>query len=122
MAIFMQTVRKERIILKKLIKCSNKKQDTISFEALNIKDDFYPKELEKKRLVNIVGTGHEDDYGHFEHYNHLRLTEQGKHYFEKRFEINKELMLKSFWLPIGVAFVTSLLTNGVLYGIKLLLK
>lgn len=122
MVIFMQTVRKERIILKKLIKYSNKKQDTISFEALNIKDDFYPKELEKKRLVNIVGTGHEDDYGHFEHYNHLRLTEQGKHYFEKRFEINKELMLKSFWLPIGVAFVTSLLTNGVLYGIKLLLK
>lgn len=118
----MQTVRKERIILKKLIKYSNKKQDTISFEALNIKDDFYPKELEKKRLVNIVGTGREDDYGHFEHYNHLRLTEQGKHYFEKRFEINKELMLKSFWLPIGVAFVTSLLTNGVLYGIKLLLK
>lgn len=114
----MQTVRKERIILKKLIKFSNKKQDTISFEALNIKDDFYPKELEKLGLVEIVGSGKEDDYGKFEHYNHLKLTEQGKHYFEQRFEKLKLLTLKNFWFPIAVAFITSLLTNGILVWLK----
>lgn len=118
----MQTVRKERVILKKLIKNGIKGQEIVSFQDLNIKDTYYPKELEKLGLVEIVGSGKEDDYGKFEYYNHLKLTEQGKHYFEKRFEVNKEMMFKSFWLPIGVAFVTSLLTNGVVYGIKLWLK
>lgn len=117
----MQTVRKERIILKKLIKYSNKKQDTISFEALNIKDDFYPKELEKKRLVNIVGTGHEDDYGHFEHYNHLRLTEQGKHYFEHRHEDLKDQLLKSVYLPIAVSFITTCITLALNHWLPRLL-
>lgn len=117
----MQTVRKERIILKKLIKFSRSGKQIVSFDDLGIKDEFYPAELASKGLVTIVGTG-QDNEGYFRKYNHLRITDEGKHYFEKRFEISKELMLKSFWLPIAVAFVTSLLTNGVLYGIKLWLK
>lgn len=117
----MQTVRKERIILKKLIKFSRSGKQIVSFDDLGIKDEFYPAELASKGLVTIGGTG-QDNEGYFRKYNHLRITDEGKHYFEKRFEISKELMLKSFWLPIAVAFVTSLLTNGILVGIKALLK
>lgn len=114
----MQTVRKERVILKKLIKNGIKGQEIVSFQALNIKDTYYPKELEKLGLVEIVGSGKEDDYGKFEYYNHLKLTEQGKHYFEQRFEKLKLLTLKNFWFPIAVAFITSLLTNGILAWLK----
>lgn len=117
----MQTIRKERIILKKLINYSDKGIDIISFKKLNIKDNFYPKELEKKHLVTIVGTGHEDDYGHFEHYNHLRLTEQGKHYFEQRHEDLKDQLLKSVYLPIAVSFITTCITLALNHWLPRLL-
>lgn len=117
----MQTVRKERKILKKLIRFSNNDKQIVSYDELGIKDSYYPEELASKGLVTIVGTG-QDIEGYFTKLDHLSITDAGKHYFEKRFEVNKELMFKSFWLPIGVAFITSLLTNGVLYGIKLWLK
>lgn len=117
----MQTVRKERKIIKKLIKFSNNGKQIVSYDELGIKDKFYLNELASKGLVTIVGTK-QDDEGYYTECNHLAITDEGKHYFEKRFEVNKEMMFKSFWLPIGVAFVTSLLTNGVVYGIKLWLK
>ena len=115
----MQTVQKERIILRKLLRNYKKGKTTVSFKSLGIKDNFYPKELEKMNLVKIVGSGHEDAYGRFEQYDHLQLTEQGKHFFEKPFELLKILTLKNFWFPIAVAFITSLLTNGILVWLKL---
>ncbi|MFR0575599.1 hypothetical protein ACLUW3_01165 [Limosilactobacillus reuteri subsp. suis] len=99
----MQTVRKERKILKKLIKFSNNGKQIVSFDELGIKDKFYLNELASKGLVTIVGTK-QDDEGYYTECNHLTITDEGKHYFEKRFEVNKEMMFKSFWLPIGVAF------------------
>ncbi len=117
----MQTVRKERIILEKLIKESSKNHDVVSFNSLNIKDEFYPKDLEKKGLAIIVGTGHEDDYGKFEYYNHLKLTEQGKHYFEHRHEDLKEQLLKSVYLPIAVSFVTTCITLALNHWLPKLL-
>lgn len=117
----MQTVRKERIILEKLIKKSLESHDIVSFSSLNIKDEFYPKDLERKGLVTIVGTGHEDDYGKFEHYNHLKLTEQGKHYFEHRHEDLQAQLLKSVYLPIVVSFITTCITLALNHWLPRLL-
>ncbi|WP_347981108.1 hypothetical protein [Limosilactobacillus portuensis] len=105
----MQTVRKERIILRKLIKNYIKGRKIVSFQELNIKDEFYPKDLEKKNLVTIVGTGRKDEYGKFEYYNHLQLTEQGKHYFSFRWERIKMFLLKSVLVPIAVSIITTIL-------------
>lgn len=44
----MQTVRKERIILKKLIKFSRSGKQIVSFDELGIKDEFYLNELASK--------------------------------------------------------------------------
>ncbi|MCC4467315.1 hypothetical protein [Limosilactobacillus reuteri] len=119
-----ETVKKERKLLKQLMRESDKYDHgfiPIENKLIN-KDDYYFRELVRKHFVKTAEVKYETDARIDPKPKSIQLTNLGKHYFEHRFEVTKELMFKSFWLPIAVAFVTSLLTNGVLYTIRLLLK
>ena len=111
------TTRTERKILRRLIRHSLKGQNVVSFDDLKIKDKFYPYDLEKKELIEIIGTGLEDEYGKFQNYNHAKLTEKGRHYFSFQWEEIKLFLFKSVLVPIVVSIITTilaLLIRGVL--------
>lgn len=116
----LETVRKERKLLKKLIKVSkNYSNGDIPVSHPLIDDNnYYFQQLTHKELVSVSKAKDVDTLNWVP--TAYAVTELGQHFFEKRHEVSKELMLKSFWFPLAVAFLTSLLTNGVLYGIKLL--
>ena len=122
MMISLDTLYKERQLLRKLIKQSHKHSNgVIPTSELPVEEDnYYFRRLLKHELICVEETKEVAPL-QFEYVSYA-ITDKGKHFFEKRHEVTKELMLKSFWLPIAVAFITSLLTNGVLYTIRLLLK
>ena len=116
----METVRRERQLLKKLIKVSKNypNGDVPVSHPLIDDNNYYFQQLTYKKLVDVSKTQDVNELDWIP--TAYAVTELGHHFFEKRHEVSKELMLKSFWFPLAVAFLTSLLTNGVLYGIKLL--
>lgn len=103
------TTRTERKILRRLIRHSLKGQNVVSFDDLKIKDKFYPYDLEKKELIEIIGTGLEDEYGKFQNYNYAKLTEKGRHYFSFQWEEIKLFLFKSVLVPIVVSIITTIL-------------
>ncbi|PWT29919.1 hypothetical protein DKZ27_09245 [Limosilactobacillus reuteri] len=119
-----ETVKKERKLLKQLMRESDKYDHgfiPIDNKHVNMQN-YYFRELCQKGFIKTAEAKYETDAWVDPKPISIQVTNLGKHYFEHRFEVTKELMFKSFWLPIAVAFVTSLLTNGALYTIRLLLK
>lgn len=110
------TVKKERKLLKKLIKEPDNQNIRISKQL----DPYYLNQLASKHLIAFKKTNKYDPRTSTyisKPFYRVMVTQQGLHYLEKRSEISKELLLKSFWLPLGVALITSILTNAVLYTI-----
>lgn len=122
----MKTLRKERKLLKKLIKLSKKyERNIIPINALPVDvNNYYLKQLISKNLVKLNNSTGIDPITHRPTSKAIgiTITNNGEHFHEERNEEFSMLMLKSFWFPIAVAFITSLLTNGILDSIKALLK
>lgn len=71
-------------------------------------------------LLNTIRQLHKDDYvtmvDHDGYIDQIAPTYKGKHFSQYRWLATKETILKSFLIPIAVAFVTTLLTlalNGI---------
>lgn len=114
------TVRKERKVLKTLIR-SYKSSGCKPVKVDKSNNTYYINQLASKGFICFEVTDKYDPktstYQN-KPYRLVNITDKGLHYFEKRFENLKILTLKNFWFPMAVAFITSLLTNGILVLLK----
>lgn len=105
-----ETIRTERILLKKLAKRKIIKPN----DPIITKDPYLIKDLQNKGLVKIVSntairafTTYTNDYAY-------ALTPEGEHYFQKRHEEIKNFLFKSVLVPIVVSVLTALLTTHLI--------
>lgn len=107
----METIYKERKMLKKIVKRSKKTDKTmLDLYDLNIDlDDYYLSLLSQHKFVSrSFGNGDQSDRPHFVH-----LNESGRYFFEYRWNLILEFIAKSIATPI----IVSVITTGVLWFI-----
>lgn len=115
-----ETVAKERKLLKKIIKLSkNNPELKVTYEQLNLnEDDYYLKSLLNKELVWNSSIGHKKDGFGSPIYDSYMPSPEGLHFFEKRTESVKSFFYRSIFTPIIVSALTTLLTIFVKSLIK----
>lgn len=118
-----KTVKKERKLLKRLIHESDKYGHgfiPIENKLIN-KDDYYFRELVRKRFIKTAEVKYETDAWVDPKPKSIQITNLGKHYFEHRREDLKEQLLKSVYLPIAVSFITTCITLALNHWLPRLL-
>ncbi|OQQ81625.1 hypothetical protein [Ligilactobacillus salivarius] len=114
----MELLHSEKRILKKLIKLSNGEIKEFAIDDLPFKYDFYfMKKLFSKNLINIRTEAKFIEIGNIEETTKISLTEYGLKYFKETTERNfnelKSFLIKSFFVPVVVSSLTTLLTMWV---------
>lgn len=112
----METVYKERKLLKKLISISKQfNNQNVKFTDFDIDDnDYYLNQLIQKRL--IIKTGNQWDEHDRIIPDYYQVTDYGLHFFEERREETLQFIKKSILTPIAV----SIITTGLMWIIGLL--
>lgn len=110
----METVKKERKLLKDLINLSKKyDHNIIPINSLPVDaNNYYLKQLISKNLIKVTNstginpTTHQPiNSGPVD----MIVTDQGQHYFENLWEDIKAFLLKSVLVPIIVSIITTIL-------------
>ncbi|MBY2484556.1 hypothetical protein AB4E19_09755 [Clostridioides difficile] len=101
-------------ILKLLNK--NDSLNTYQFEVLlNVKgfENYYPrlKHLYDNNYVYIVNAFDNSDEFKFKYESYFKITLEGKAFIENEMKNNKKFKIQSIYIPILIAFITSLFTN-----------
>lgn len=114
-----ETVAKERRLLRKLIRKSHNFPDQQFPADLPLIDpqNYYFKELSAKGFVEVASAEAGDDLEVIP--ITYRITEAGRHFYEKRCEFIKDTIIRGFMLPVLVSIVTTLITNGVIWLIHM---
>lgn len=105
-----ETIRAERVLLKKLSKYKslNHNDPTITKDPYLIKDlldkglvQIYPVNKVKNHITNMV------DFNY-------SLSPEGEHYFQERHEQFRKFLFRSVLVPIIVSVITTLLTTQLI--------
>ncbi|MCO6548889.1 MAG: hypothetical protein J6583_14135 [Gilliamella sp.] len=105
-----ETIRTERILLKKLAKRKVIKPN----DPIITKDPYLIKDLQNKGLVKIVSNTAIRTFTTYANDCAYALTPEGEHYFQKRHEEIKNFLFKSVLVPIVVSVLTALLTTHLI--------
>lgn len=104
----MKTIRKERRLLRKLIRLSKTTNNKISVDDLPVSpNNYYLSQLVDKKLVI---PSYQNSNPFTDGPDYFKITKQGKHYFELRHEDLRSLLFRSVYIPIIVSFVTTCIT------------
>lgn len=109
----MEILRKERKALRQLIKIAKKHNGYIPFELVPQypKNNYYIKKLRNEHLIVLGSMQGETNSMGIIIYDSYYITDEGLHFFEHRWENFKNILFRSIFIPIIVAFLTALVTQ-----------
>ena len=115
----------EKVLRCAIGKCGNNLNKRILISSTDFKSSIFTnsfinsicEELFRKEYIQLLDIDYNGKYGPSFYLNH-----EGFSYFDNKKYENKLLWLKNAWIPIIVAFVTTLLTNYIIPKLPYLIK